>query len=337
MSALEAANNNEATDPVIAVLTETDVAIDDLKRRHFFTAIFYGLPLLAALMGNFSALSWQLDYLHQYQLQFMYAGCALGVLAILMRNRVGMRMAGLTIAIAIMGMTPAIGGAINTAKAIPSDPIKVISFNVLSTNDDQPMIEAWLRAQNAPIVALIEANYRWADTAKRLLDIYPHQHMLDDLGNYGIILLSQYPLSNIEQLKARQHTFSSISADVEVPGKGSLRILAVHVPPPLNENYMAVRDYEIANLITPINQAGKPVLLMGDLNAVPWTRSVQVLADATRLNGMEIHPSWPASANLLGLPIDYILGANGALITNHQSGPRLSSDHLPKIAELSVR
>jgi endonuclease/exonuclease/phosphatase (EEP) superfamily protein YafD len=86
-----------------------------------------------------------------------------------------------------------------------------------------------------------------------------------------------------------------------------------------------------------VRQLDAPVLLVGDLNATPWSHGMRLLRDGTDLGYRSPDPAWTAtwySFYLLGIPIDHALATPPLVIARREIGPSVGSDHRPQLLEI---
>lgn len=74
-----------------------------------------------------------------------------------------------------------------------------------------------------------------------------------------------------------------------------------------------------------------PVVVLGDLNATPWSHAFRSLVDeaglVNSLRGRGLQPSCPAPLGLLGIPIDHLLHSPALATVERERGPAFGSDH----------
>ena len=97
----------------------------------------------------------------------------------------------------------------------------------------------------------------------------------------------------------------------------------------------------------PLVNAGRPTVIIGDTNCCTWTPAMQPLTDLLSDSqcGFGPQPSWPARPGRviehLGLPpfvpIDNIFVSKDISVQARKTGAAIGSDHLPVLAEISLR
>ena len=129
----------------------------------------------------------------------------------------------------------------------------------------------------------------------------------------------------------------SLSALLDVDGR-PIRLLATHPLPPLNGRYAFYRRDQLRAVAQYCAASTEPVLLLGDLNASPWSADFRLLLREGGLRngaqGQGFLMTWPAPLPLLAIQIDHCLHSADLHVRGVRSGPRIGSDHLPLLAEV---
>ncbi len=90
-----------------------------------------------------------------------------------------------------------------------------------------------------------------------------------------------------------------------------------------------------------IQAQGRQVVIIGDFNSTPWTRTFQSFLQQGHLvnsqQGYGAQSTWPAAwPSALRIAIDHCLHSDGLLTLSRSIGPPLDSDHRPLIVELQL-
>ena len=157
--------------------------------------------------------------------------------------------------------------------------------------------------------------------------------------NFGIALLSRWPLTDTQIVVLGEADVPSIRADVRPPRR-HFTILATHPVPPVGAEYSRLRNGQIEDAAAFLKSIPAPVLLVGDLNVSPWSHHFRRLLGAAHLRdssrGWGVQPTWPSFNMLLGVPIDHCLTSPEISILGRQVGPAVGSDHYPLIVDFSL-
>jgi endonuclease/exonuclease/phosphatase (EEP) superfamily protein YafD len=83
-----------------------------------------------------------------------------------------------------------------------------------------------------------------------------------------------------------------------------------------------------------------PVVVLGDLNTVPWSAALHGLERDAHLSsssdGFGLQASWPSLAGFVGLPIDQLLTSRDLTATRRQTRGGFSSSHRSVWVELAA-
>jgi endonuclease/exonuclease/phosphatase (EEP) superfamily protein YafD len=206
--------------------------------------------------------------------------------------------------------------------ALPT--LVISSANVHAGNPDPAPLAAWLRAQPADVVVLVELAPAYADgLMQALAGHYPHHAFFAEDSPFGIGLLSRLPLREVTRTDSADG-IPSLAATVDT-AQGPVRVIATHPMPPLGPHWQQARDDLLRTLAREAQQ--HPTVIAGDLNATPWSRA---LADAAHLGlrrATGLAPTWPSAH--VGIPIDHVLAGPGWRRGETARGPDIGSDHRP--------
>jgi endonuclease/exonuclease/phosphatase (EEP) superfamily protein YafD len=221
-----------------------------------------------------------------------------------------------------------------------SSPLRVVSLNVLTSNQDHEKITSYLRSSSADIVLLSEIEPELMTVIKTsLADLYPHVYDEAMEGTHGLAFISRLPFLSTETifLDERRHRF--LTTEFEWQGK-PFKIYGSHPHAPLAGRWARSRDEEIKVIRDHIGQEAKPHILLGDFNASPWSTPMAKLFAQTRLRhaslGFGIYPTWRYKTMLLGAPIDHILVSQEWQVKAYKVEGDVGSDHFPVLAELHL-
>ena len=218
----------------------------------------------------------------------------------------------------------------------PSDCLVVVSTNVYSKNRNAEALSQWLQESEADVVFLCEVDPWWAARIESWKSDWPHQIVHPRPDNFGLALISRYPLSD-------SHVFDldgpipAVDCRVQAPS-GEWTVVGLHPFPPVGRAYSQLRNQQLLTAAARINTLAKPCVVVGDLNCSPASPMFQDfvtatgLIDSSRRSGWQ--PTWPAGNRLLRIPIDHCLCDPQVGIVERSVGPDVGSDHLPIRAKL---
>jgi endonuclease/exonuclease/phosphatase (EEP) superfamily protein YafD len=225
-----------------------------------------------------------------------------------------------------------------TAQAADEDRrVFVISMNVHRVNDDATAAVAYLRDRRPDVVAVLEVDDDWAAALEGLADLFPHRVIRPRPDNFGIALLSRWPLADTEIVAFSATGFPSIVATVRRPA-GDFRFIATHPYPPFDASCTEQLTTHLDAVGAAVAAARLPCVVAGDFNAAPWSRPFRRLVAASGLVdsglGRGVRPTWHAHLPAPRIPIDHVLVPADATVLRREVGPDIGSDHYPVEAEI---
>ena len=301
------------------------------------------LGLAGSWMGLLGGWHWMLDLCSHFRWQYVVA-CLLALAWAGWRKRRGLLAAAvITLGLNLWLMARPEWQA-PSGKPVAGFHVRVISFNVLTSNHNHAGVLQWLQEAEADIIFLMEVDRVWAKALQPLLGTHPHHLILPKSDNFGLALFSRLPLAGLRKLDSdvlgtRPDSDPDLGMDsVEARLKMGVRellIVGTHPVPPMGKEYAAARDRQLQGLSHHMAQAGLPVLVVGDLNATPWSHGFRQLAAKTPLLPAPgaWKPTW-RTGSLFAIPIDHALCTPPLLFQSRTIGPDLGSDHRPQVMDL---
>lgn len=227
---------------------------------------------------------------------------------------------------------------------IEKKPWRLISYNVLSSNDRYDDVLEMLRKEDADVVLLYEVSHAWARQCEKLRDKYPHQHLLPQSNNFGIALLSRVSWQSVETIEwgtdgapsivAEFHSFGTLIGTHPLP-PGSRKIAEMR-----NDQLRAIGKYcRQQNEAAARNGESSRLIVAGDLNITSYSPFFHDLLRTANLldsrQGFGVQASWsPRIPLLFSIPIDHCLVSPSLEVINRRVGPKLGSDHRPVMIDL---
>lgn len=210
------------------------------------------------------------------------------------------------------------------------DRLEVVAFNVGISNPHRPDVAAFLRDEDPDLVFFFESSFEW-ENAMRAAEL-PLQ------------IVGSVPAGRVSGVTVLARP-SLVPGIVEVPmtgevtavsvllGSERIEVLGVHPPSPTTGDRAARRDDLLREVGLWVRGRAGPVLVVGDLNATPWSHAFRTmqrwggLTDSLRGNGLQ--PTWPDGWGVLSIPIDHVLHTAGIATEQRRTGPAFGSAHRP--------
>lgn len=216
--------------------------------------------------------------------------------------------------------------------------LRVMTFNIGYANRDYAALEAAIMAVDPDLLLLSEVLPHHAPLLQALAAHYPYRALPGAEGSQGEALYSRHALGTALRHRAGESA-SLWEVDLRLEGR-SLLVYGGHPLPAMNADLDRVqRDWYLLTAATlAARPAGRPMLLLGDLNATPWSpRLLELLQVADlRWSGYWLG-TWPSVLpGWAGLPIDQILSSPEVAVAATFVGQAAGSDHRPLIADLRL-
>ena len=314
------------------------------KRLTIGGSFFILLTILAtalSLAGYFGRLNMYLEFASGYKLQFLIIGlCSLCYFS-LTRKKLGIIISLFCVLLNLAEILPWYWGKPIITNVESYRPLKIISYNVLWSNQQYNKAIALINQEQPDIAVFQEAQEPWAKALATLKANYPYHVGATKLE---IEVYSKLALSNTK-IELYGTYRGLVICDLKIGGN-KIKFIATHAYPQL---YYGRKGWEIRNehlevgIGEYVRNILQPVVVAGDLNASMWSPFYRSLIDKSGLHnarqGFGILPSQSGIAPqfaIFSAPIDHFLVSRDIKVKNFQLGRDMGSDHLPIITNLLV-
>lgn len=280
------------------------------------------------VLGAAGGRSWVLDLFAHVRLQeTALLAWSTGLLAATGRRREAVA-AGLALGCAAATVAPL--HLDRPAPAAPGAPaLDLVSFNVEAGNATRGAVAEQVAALDADVVFLQEAG-ALAEPLRGRGGPLQVVHPAPGADSDSVVVLSRLPGTRAAPLDLGG---GRTSVEVTVPHDGGeVALLGVHLLPPVRAGWAAgQRELARATASWAAARPG-PTVVIGDLNATPWSAAFRRLSADGDLRGSQrgfgASASWTAAAApWLSLPIDHVLHSPELTTLSRATGPHHGSDH----------
>jgi endonuclease/exonuclease/phosphatase (EEP) superfamily protein YafD len=216
-------------------------------------------------------------------------------------------------------------------------PVKILSIataNVHLGNRSAKALGQWIDQVSPDVVVLNEVSPAYALELERIKG-YPYRYLLPSDGPFGSGLLSRFPLSGIRVIPSENGS-SHVEAQI-IWGTTSVALTAIHPMPPISPGEHNTRNLQLAAVTAAAMSSGQPSIIVGDLNATPWSSAFSGIEDTGVRRATGLSPTWPSiGQGWLGIPIDHVLITPHWSVMEQQPGPNVGSDHLPVLVKIGL-
>lgn len=313
------------------VLRRRSPIVSPQVARHAESAALALLVLSAFSFAN--GLWWVIDLTAAFRAHYAAAALALAVVLALGRSR--------PLAVGCLGLAllhAAMVAPLYLDEPAPpvdgGDELRVMVFNTKHERADQRAVIDYLRPAGPDLVVLFSVSGTWVE-AMRDADI---PYTIAQSRTSGTSLESMVLARHGTRVSTQLHQLTeggrglAIGITTHLDGE-PVELLAIHPFSPLTPARARLNEQKLAAATWWAATRDGPHVVLGDLNATPWSPTYRSLMRGTDLidsqRGFGIQPSWPAKAGPLGLPIDHVLHSPELTTVERRLGPRWGSDHRP--------
>lgn len=307
------------------------------QRTLTFFALLFSLLTVGSLLGR---VYWILDILSHYHLQYtVVLTVLLLVLLLLKALRPLLLIPALALLVNLYLVVPFFWPPATTAHAASdSSALRVMAMNISTSNAGYQQVVALIRERRPDLVFMSEVREDLLAVLRaELSDEYPFLHAEPSRMTLGVAFLSRVPFERVETVMPGGRGRRYLHAQI-VWQDQPVTIVGIHPLPPMRAGWAANRNSEIAMMGQLANDATQPFILLGDLNASPWSTPMRALMASTNLRyalqGHGIWPTWLLAGPILGAPLDYVLVSPAWEVSGYVEGGEIGSDHVPVQADL---
>lgn len=328
-----------------------DCGVKGLGVTRTIVAVVLLLLLAASLLPLLETNAWWVRVLDFPRLHYLIGSVALGLLYALLgglRSAFGWVMIGVTGLGAAYNIyklyvyvpwTPSM--AVATASCPEGSRLRVLSVNVQMGNHQAEELLELVRRHEPDLFFAIETDAWWNEQLATLQSSFPdHVDHFDETGGdyFGLHLFSKYPLLDPEVRFLTRNDAPSVFTGIRLPGGDRIEFVGIHPKPPTIGQSSLWRDTQILAAASFAREVEHPVVIAGDLNAVPWENVVRRALRVGELidprPGRGYLATYDAGQPWFWWPLDHILFHDEFALLTMARLPAFGSDHYPVLADL---
>lgn len=225
------------------------------------------------------------------------------------------------------------------------DRLDLLVANVQQSNETSEELFKIVEEVDPDVFVVLETDPWWDAALADMADRFPYGTQFvpegKDSGAFGMHLLSRYRLIGSETMFYFGNDTPTILADLALPGESAVQVVAVHPRPPLYWSQpTTMRDAHLMMAALEARGSDLPTIVAGDLNAVPWERTVRRAMRIGELLdprvGRGLYPTYDVQSWLMSWPLDQILFQNRFGLAEWDVLRSFGSDHAPVFASLCL-
>lgn len=303
--------------------------------------IVAGLPTILALGARWH---WAIELLTHFCVYYALALAISGTICLLLGRRRTALFAGLALAWNVTLIVPlyfgGTGNASRPAGVATGKPLRGLTVNVLTHNDQKDEVLAYLREQDADFLFVMEVDDEWGAALEALKDEYPRHFIRWRGGAFGIAFFSRLPTESIDIEHIGEADIPTLLARLYAPNGQSFTLVGTHPLPPVGQENARLRNGQLTAVAERVTKLAGPVMLMGDLNITGWSPYFDDLLEASNLrdtrHGFGVQGTWAPFNFVPRLPIDHVLASEQFVVDIHRVGPDIGSDHRAVIVDFHL-
>lgn len=224
--------------------------------------------------------------------------------------------------------------------------LSLVAVNVLMDNREVGRLKKSLARTRPDIVLAVETDAWWARQLQDMLGrTHPHALSCPLANTYGMVLRSRLPFVDQSLSFLLKEKIPSMRVGVRLDSGVIVDFWGVHPEPPSPTEAATSlpRDAELILVARAIEArrrqgGGRPVIVLGDLNDVAWSRTTRAFLRLSQLVdprvGRGFYNSFHAQLWPLRWPLDHVFHSPDFLLRRLRRLPAFGSDHFPILVEL---
>jgi endonuclease/exonuclease/phosphatase (EEP) superfamily protein YafD len=219
--------------------------------------------------------------------------------------------------------------------------ISLLFANVLIENRNATRLKEISREADPDLILTAEVDEWWREQLKEFDRTHPYVVSQTQDNCYGILLQSRLELINPQVKFLVQDDVPSIHTRVKLRSGKEMELRGLHPRPPVPEEDGRATERDAELLIVGKEVKGKkdPIVVLGDLNDVAWSRTNNLFQDISGLLdpriGRGFYHTFHAKYPFIRFPLDHFFHSNHFRLVALRRLPYFGSDHFPVFIELS--
>ena len=213
--------------------------------------------------------------------------------------------------------------------------------NVLMDNRNVAQLKEIISEADPDIILTVETDEWWTEQLKGFEQTHRHTVQQPQENTYGMLLYSRLELLNPEVKFLVQDDVPSIHTRVRLPSGTEVELRCLHPRPPFptEDERSTERDAELLIVGKETKELSSPVVVLGDLNDVAWSRTNYLFKDISGLLdpriGRGFYHTFHAKYPFIRFPLDHFFHSNHFRLVDFRRLAYFGSDHFPVYIKLS--
>lgn len=203
--------------------------------------------------------------------------------------------------------------------------LSVLALNSWHEHGDPSRLSTYLAQVDIDLIVLSEFGPNKSSLLEPLKQGHPFQVSCAQEWSCSLALLSRIPFESAGAGRIADGNLAFVWARLG----GGVTVIGTHLHRPSRDPWR--HDQQMAELIQFIDRIPGPVILAGDLNTTPWSKTYRALRRGAGLvPARTLMPTWPAwPVPFPQVALDHIFVSSDLTVSAAGTGPAVGSDHLP--------
>lgn len=213
--------------------------------------------------------------------------------------------------------------------------------NVFMDNRNAEKLKEIISEVDPDIILTVETDQWWKEQLKGFEQTHPHIVQQPQDNTYGMLLYSRLELLSPQVKFLVQEDIPSIHTGVRLPSGEEVELRCLHPRPPFptEDERSTERDAELLIVGKESKSLNSPVVVLGDLNDVAWSRTNYLFQDISGLLdpriGRGFYHTFHAKYPFIRFPLDHFFHSNHFRLVDFRRLAYFGSDHFPVYIKLS--
>lgn len=282
------------------------------------------LLCLAALATLGGKLFWLFDLLSHFQVYYFWLAVAILLANLVLRRKLQALVALALVATGLYHLLPY--DLAEKPDEGDGPLVTAMLLNLNYANQRTAAVNQQIQGAAPDLLVLQEVTPRWRNDLNWLTKKFKTSHDFPEKGAFGIWVLSNFEVDDIDVQRRSGITFLHVR--YAVAGR-PVEVVALHPVPPIGGRASAQRNALLQDAAVYARGTGTR-LAIGDLNCSPWSPHFKWFLKETGLRdsalGQGVDATW-FPLGPFGIPIDHILISPDIDVVEREVGGDVGSDH----------
>lgn len=219
--------------------------------------------------------------------------------------------------------------------------LSLLLANVRMENRNSALLREIIVDADPDVILVVEVDEWWESELRGIGDTHPFTVQQPQDNTYGMVLYSRLELVRPEVRFLVEEDVPSIHAVVKLHEGTGVEIHCLHPKPPVPQEATQSTERDAELMIVGKETKGKelPIIVMGDLNDVAWSRTNDLFQKISGLVdpriGRGLYNSFHADYFFLRFPLDHFFHSTAFRLIELKRLGYFGSDHFPMYIRLS--